>query len=315
MAQEGQTRTINGTNENTFYDFSYNKPKIENNSSNNQTINFPLKWGYSVVELNPVTGDLTITSTINNNGNWTDVWGGNGKTLSIASMFGTGGLTIKSNPTTVKITGTSTYTGNTYVDYGTLELQADLSSAEIIVASGAKLIINGNDVDVQKLTINSGGTVEVAAGKSLTINGNLVNNGTFTVKSGATIKTAGTVTGTGTTNVEQAFASGRNWWYLASPVSSATSNVIAPTGSSNKIGEHFENYIETPIDDALTTAPYYSVPFTAGSATALTVGKGYVVKFSYTNAGTVTFTGGSLNTGNVTLQPVPELQPEHVVSI
>lgn len=251
------------------------------------------------MELKPVSGDLTITSIINNNGNWTDVSSGNGKTLSIASMLGTGGLSIISNSTTVKITGTSTYTGITYVNYGTLELQADLSSEEIIVANGAKLIINGTDVDIQKLTINTGGTVEVKADKSLTINGNLVNNGTFTVKSGATIKTAGTVSGSGTTNVEQALSSGRNWWYLASPVSGATSNVIAPTGSSNKIGEHFENYIETPTDNASTTAPYYSDPFAAGSSKALTVGKGYVIKFADTNAKTITFTGGSLNTGDI----------------
>lgn len=151
---------------------------------------------------------------------------------------------------------------------------------------------------ISSLTINSGGTVEIQADKSLTINGNLVNNGTFTVKSGATIKTAGTVTGTGTTNVEQALASGRSWWYLASPVSGATSNVIAPINSTNKIGEYFENYIESP-DNASTTAPYYSLPFTAGSAKALTVGKGYVIKFSDTNVKTVTFTGGSLNTGDV----------------
>ena len=253
-----QSRTISGTTENTFNKVGSNKPKIENNSSANHTIDFPLKWEYSensAMELKPVSGDLTITKAINNNGLWTDVWGGSGKTLSIASMSGTGGLSIIKNPTTVKITGTSTYTGITHVNYGTLELQADLSSAEIIVYSGAKLIINGNDVDVEKLTINSGGTVEVLPGKSLTVKGVLTNNGILTLKSDAngtaTIKTLGTVTNGGTTNykVEQYLTSGRQWWYLSSPVSAATSNVFAPTGSTNKIG----NYVEA-LRSPLTSA-------------------------------------------------------------
>ena len=208
------------------------------------------------MELKPINGDLTITKAINNNGLWTDVLGGNGKTLSIASMSGTGGLTIKNNnnnQTTVKITGTSTYTGITNVDFGTLELQADVSSAEIIVANGAKLVINGNDVDVEKLTINSGGNVEVLPGKSLTVKGVLTNNGTLTLKSDAngtaTIKTLGTVTNGGTTNykVEQYLASQRNWWYLSSPVSAATSNVFAPAESTNKIG-NYEHTRKTPIN-------------------------------------------------------------------
>lgn len=305
-----KSRTITGTTENTFNNYNNNsskKPKIENNSSANQTIGFPLKWGNSTMELKPVSGDLTINSIINNNGKWTDVVSGNGKTLSIASMFGTGGLSIISNQTTVKITGTSTYSGKTYVNFGTLELQADLSSEEIIVANGAKLIINGNDVDVQKLTINSGGTVEVLPGKSLTVNGVLTNNGILTLKSDAngtaTIKTLGTVTNGGTTNynVEQYLSSGRQWWYLSSPVSAATSNVFAPAVSTNKIGTYVEDYLND--NNALTNAPYYTDPYNAGSSTALSVGKGYVVKLSSQDGGTYTFTGGSLNNGDIRITP------------
>ena len=87
-----QSRIITGTKENSFQNNGSNYAKIENNSSANQTIDFPLNWGSTaVMELKPVSGDLTITKAINNNGKRTDVWGGNGKTLSIASMSGTGG--------------------------------------------------------------------------------------------------------------------------------------------------------------------------------------------------------------------------------
>ena len=284
-----QSRIITGTKENIFYDYSGKKPKIENNSSANQTIDFPLKWGSIAMELKPVSGDLTITSTINNNGYWTDVYGGNGKTLSIASMSGTGGLTIKknnNNSTTVKITGTSTYTGKTYVDFGTLELQADLSSEEIIVLSGAKLIINGNDVDVQKLTINSGGTVEVLPGKSLTVNGVLTNNGILTLKSDAngtaTIKTLGTVTN-GNYKVEQYLASQRNW-YMSSPV-------FEPTRPSSTDYSYVESY-----DETLSSNNWINL----GASDKLLTAKGYVVYPATTGQKTITFTG-TLNTGDKTI--------------
>ncbi len=300
-----QSRIISGTTENTFNKNGSNKPKIENNSSANQTIDFPLKWEYianSAMELKPVSGDLTIKQAINNNGLWTDVLGGNGKTLSIASMSGAGGLSIKNNPTTVKITGTSTYTGNTYVNYGTLELQADVSSADIIVYNGAKLIVNGTDVDVQKLTINSGGTVEVLPGKSLTVNGVLTNNGILTLKSDAngtaTIKTLGTVTNGGTTNykVEQYLASQRNW-YMSSPVTS-TGLPSASTGTLT-----FYSYPENN-DNQKTDGEGNPPAWIKGnywetiSSGTLAMGKGYVVRPS--DVTTVTFSG-SLNSGNYTI--------------
>lgn len=290
-----QSRIISGTTENTFIKNGTNKPKIENNSSANQTIDFPLKWEYiasSAMELKPVSGDLTITKAIDNNGLWTDVLGGSGKTLSIASMSGTGGLSIKNNPTTVKITGTSTYTGITHVQSGTLELQADLSSADIIVYSGAKLVINGNDVDVEKLTINSGGTVEVLPGKSLTVNGVLTNNGILTLKSDATgtatIITPATMSGTGTYNVEQYLSAARNW-YISSPVT----NAKAPTNYT------YYKYDETGGNTG------YSAPETAywtdfASGTSLTPGLGFIAL--PTSASTITFTtqaNGKLNSGEV----------------
>ena len=287
-----QSRIITGTKENIFYDYSGKKPKIENNSSANHTIDFPLKWetsANSAMELKPLSGDLTITKAINNNGIWTDVWGGNGKTLSIASMSGAGGLTIKNNPTTVKITGTSTYTGITHVQSGTLELQADLSSADIIVYSGAKLVINGNDVDVEKLTINSGGTVEVLPGKSLTVNGVLTNNGILTLKSDAngtaTIKTLGTVTNGGTTNykVEQYLASQRNW-YMSSPV-------FEPTRPSSTDYSYVESY-----DETLSSNNWINL----GVSDKLLTAKGYVVYPATTGQKTITFTG-TLNTGDKTI--------------
>lgn len=268
----GASRIINGTTENTFYDYGGTKPKIENNSSNLQTIAFPLKWGYSVCELNPVNGNLSVTSAINNNGNWTDVYGSAGTSLTIAGgISGSGGLTIK-NSTTVYITSACTYTGITYVDFGTLELSADIASTSIVVASGATLRINGTAIDIQALTINSGGTVEVVAGKSLTINGALTNNGTLNLKSNstdgtATLKVLSSVTNGGASNynVEQYLTGSRNW-YISSPISSGT----MPTAGYERDEVNAEW-------DAVS------------SGAAMSVGKGYIVQPGANT--TITFTG------------------------
>lgn len=284
----GASRTISGITENTFYDYSANKPKIENNSSNLQTISFPIKWGYSTCELNPVNGNLSITSAINNNGNWTDVWGSGGTSLTIAGgISGSGGLTIKNN-TSVYMTSACTYTGNTYVDYGTLEISGDNTSATITVASGATLRITGTDVDIQALTINSGGTVEVAAGKSLTVNGVLTNNGTLNLKSNstdgtATLKALSTVTNGGANNynVEQYLSAGRNW-YISSPITAAANTVVTGT-SGNVLYYRNEPANSWPTD-----------------ATTFAVGSGYVASIGASNGGTYTF-NGSINNNEPTV--------------
>ena len=170
------------------------------------------------------------------------------------------------------MTSACTYTGITYVDYGTLELSADNASATIVVASGATLRINGTDVDIQALTINSGGTVEVVAGKSLTVNGTLINNGTLNLKSNstdgtATLKALGTVTNGGATNynVEQYLTGSRNW-YISSPISSG----IMPTAGYERDEVNAEW-------DAVS------------SGAAMSVGKGYIVQPGANT--TITFAG------------------------
>ena len=156
---------------------------------------------------------------------WTDVFSGSGKTLTFAGILsGSGGISLTKNGIVI-ISSASTYTGNTNLEAGPFELQKSISSAEIIVSSGATLRINAENVTINKLTINSGGTVVVEAAKQLTVTGALTNNGTLnllsTAAGTATLVAPGTITGTGTTNVSQYLKDARNW-YVASPVSGAT---------------------------------------------------------------------------------------------
>lgn len=143
------------------------------------------------------------------------------------------------------------------------------------------------------LTVESGAILTVDAGKALTVSGATANAGTITVKASASgigsLITNGAVSGGGTYNMEQYLTGSGGatpnglFWYVSSPVASATSNVFNAAGS-DKLWSAVE----------ATT----SYPEITNNSTALNVGQGFVVRLGAT--GTKTFTGGAFNTGNVT---------------
>ena len=169
-------RTIEGTTENTFYDYSTNKPKIENSSTATHTINFPIKLGYSGgLEINPVNGDLAIGGTINTDGKNIIVYGGNNKTLTLSGIVsGSGGLEIRPDGAAypyVKLSGGSTYSGTTKITGGELWMDAGAtingSSAGAVEVGNssyqsalAKMYIidgDGGTTVNENLTIKAGG--------------------------------------------------------------------------------------------------------------------------------------------------------------
>lgn len=175
----GAARIVGGSAENTFYDFSTNAPKIQNNSTSLQTINFPIKVGHSFLELNPVDGDLKIGGAINTDGKEIRVYGVKDKILTIESdISGSGSFKIVYNQNSKVIFSNTnkSYTGNTLIeDKGILELSVNLSSSTITINNNAKLLVTGN-VAINNLIIESGGLVQILPGKSLTVNGTLTNN-------------------------------------------------------------------------------------------------------------------------------------------
>ncbi len=175
----GAARTVGGSTENTFYDYSNNPPKIENNSTNLQTINFPIKVGYSILELNPIEGDLKIGGAINTDGKEIRVYGVKDKNLTIESdISGSGSFKIVYNQNSKVIFSNTnkSYTGSTVIeDKGILELSVNVSSSTIYINNNAKLLVTGN-VTINNLVIESGGLVQIMPGKSLTVNGTLTNN-------------------------------------------------------------------------------------------------------------------------------------------
>lgn len=142
-----------------------------------------------------------------------------------------------------------------------------------------------------KLTIDAGQTLNLSA--TLTLESNA--NGTATVVDANTDLNGLTVAGA--TSVQHYLpGGGRTWWYVSSPLTEASSTIF----DGDKIGKHVEDYEND--GDETTSAPYYTSPFSTPEN--LNPGRGYLVKRTAPATGTTyTFTGGSLNTGNITLTP------------
>ena len=132
------------------------------------------------------------------------------------------------------------------------------------------------------------GNITVAAGKKLTVNPGVTLSGaklilksdengtaTFVNKGTATFETA---------DVEQylSTANGREWYYLASPVTTDHSNTVFGTGTQVGVYREDMHKYTNPVAD-----------------TTLVAGTGYVVKLNTTNP-TYTFSG-TLNDGNISI--------------
>lgn len=256
--------------------------------------------------IHAITGTIPFQKVIiNKTGGSSNVGAGFAANCSVSQSLeiGTGGYVSTDPP--ASFYGTNAVlkfnqgTGaNYYINPGDKTWSKTVVPNSITINSGT-VTVNENRTATGTLIVDNDANLVVNESKQLTID-TLTNNGTFTLKTGATALTT-IVGGSGTTNVEQSLTSGRQWWYLSSPVSAATSNVFAPAESTNKIGNYVEDYLNDGNES--TTVPYYTNPYAAGSSTALSVGKGYVVKLSSQDGGTYTFTGGSLNNGDITIAP------------
>lgn len=165
------------------------------------------------------------------------------------------------------------------------------SASNVTIPSGVSVTLDAASTTIADLTIN--GTLTVAAANQLTVTGTLTNSGTLTLENGATLVQTGSNANAGsggTYNVKQVISgsnsggapNGRGW-YMGSPVSGATSDLFAPSNSTNLI-YHW---------NANQTTPSWA-QHAAGSASNLEVGKGYAVRIGETSP-TITFSSSTLN--------------------
>jgi uncharacterized repeat protein (TIGR01451 family) len=158
-------------------------------------------------------------------------------------------------------------------------------TGNVVPFSGAKVFVNNNLTIDQDVTPHS---IEVSPGAKLTLNnGNALTTSTFTLASDAANGTgtfvdlnASSGVASTTTNIEQYFSSGRNW-YFASPISNATSQVIKGT-TSNQLWQR--NVLGNTWTEIMN------------NDSTLIPGRGYIAKVA--GSGVIVF-NGALNNGVV----------------
>jgi hypothetical protein len=153
------------------------------------------------------------------------------------------------------------------------------SASDVVVSNGTLTV--DQDATVTNFTVHAGAAVTLSASKTLTANGHLTIMSDATNGTGTFVDNGGTLSVSGSTKVEQNLTSGRNW-YISSPVSDATCNVVLGT-SGNSLWQYNEVNSDW-VTDAVTTSTPFSVM------------RGFVTAVAAD--GPVTFTGGTLNTGN-----------------
>jgi autotransporter-associated beta strand protein len=221
----------------------------------------------------------------------------------ISGVISNGSLT-KSGSGTLTLTGNSTYAGATAVVEGILELQGNLASSDVTVANGATLKINGDNVELAGLTIQSGGIVEILSGKSLTVSGTLTNSAGA---SGLVIKSDATGTGslihssTGVQATVERYLSNydnnddQKYHFISSPVATQAirpdwvANTPAADVDFYKYDELTNQWINTKTEDDMWNTEFEN---------DFVVGRGYLVAYP-TAPVTKSFTG-TLNSGSFT---------------
>ena len=161
-------------------------------------------------------------------------------------------------------------------------LSGIIQGSIVSVSSGATLILDKNK-NVKSMTVNAGAKLSLNDGFALTTPTltlqsdptGVLPNGTFVDKN------AGTPTPI-IASVQQSLSAGRNW-YISSPISGATGNVVLGT-VGNKLWQYNEVNSDWTTDATSTSTP-------------LTAMKGFVAN---TIGGLVTFSG-TLNSGNTSI--------------
>jgi autotransporter-associated beta strand protein len=173
-------RTIGGTTANSFFDFGGNTPLIQNDSGNEQTINFKVINGNDVGFLDFIanSGNLVFGGEVSASGAGTrqlTVKGATNTTISgkVTQESGATFSLRKEGNGTLTLSGANgnDYTGATTVVGGTLKLDKSLGNAivgNVTVAGGTLLLARSHQVDNgdgDTVTL-SGGTIQRANGAS-----------------------------------------------------------------------------------------------------------------------------------------------------
>ncbi len=257
--------------------------KIENLSAGHHTVNVPLVVEGTALELNPVSGDLTIGGTINNYLNRDLlVYGNNGHTLTLNSTFsGTGADLIVHQNSTVVINGSQTYTGDTILNAGTIQLGASDRIADVSdldINSGATFNLNNFNETVA--TMDNDGTLTLGTGQLIVNGGSAEWSGTMSASSGGSVvkKGSGTISITGNNS---GMAAGSSLFIVGGTVGLNNNNAA---GSATV-------YLGETSGSAAAAIDISTAGITIGNAITVRSGSSGVKTFDNASAGTITFSG------------------------
>ena len=183
-------RTIAGNgsgNTVRFYDNGGTDPKIENQSSGSHTINFNIEGDGTAdpLEMNPTSGNLTFGGTVNNQGTDIHIYGDNGNTIRLNGVIsGSGKFIIKQN-SIAAFNATNTYTGNTELDKGEIQILSSglIASGSAIYLGNASLLSNTTKIWLTNTTGSTdfSNTININSGNYQTrVLGGLNSSGTHT---------------------------------------------------------------------------------------------------------------------------------------
>ena len=288
--------------------------RVENNSSNTQTVAMNLsggKFDATNIELNPVNGDLVINGTIfNDNSRSYNIWGNTGRTLTLNSTLGPNAnqsgvaFTIQRN-TTVVLNANQLWQGTTTLNGGNLRVGASglLGNGTY---SGAIVMNSFNGTNASLIFSNS--AAQTLSGDLVIGNGSLTINGTGFVSSnrsfvGHEVGNSGTVSvssGTWTNNILRIGNNG-----TASVTISGTGNVTSSDGSVGQLvsGNGMVNVIGGTWTDngTLIIGNSGTGSLTISGTGNVTSSNGMVGRYASSN-GTVNVIGGTwTNSGNLTI--------------
>jgi autotransporter-associated beta strand protein len=144
---------------------------ITNSSTNTQIIDNALTFSAGAQTWSATSGGLSFGGTINNGGFLLTLKGGNNFTFSTTSVVsGAGGLTVNDSGATAQLNAVNTYSGNTIITAGTLQVSSNGSLGSGTYAG----------------TITDNGALQYSSGVGQTLSGAINGTGTLTKDTSST---------------------------------------------------------------------------------------------------------------------------------